>query len=532
MRDIHFSKLRLGTKAVIAAVVILFSISVLITILFFSFYKQSLVDELKVRSISLGRNLAFNSSFPLVAKDMGALRTLMSGVAREKDIESVTIATANGGILVSTDSSAIKGRIGIMPTQTNNNDSYIIEDKSALAVIIPINEERRSHTDESSLLLPMDNNNNVFELVGYVHIVVSLENVNKTFSKQLWKVIALVSIIIVTGGILTSISVQKVVGPLTELARVAKEISKGEYGKTIRTERQDEIGFLADAFNDMSTQLKQSKEDYETLNRNLEERVSHSTRELNEKYIELQRTFSSLKKKDLNKDEYLAFISHEIRNPMSTIQLYSEMMLMDSSSTEAKRKDFLNTVINNCQRLTRMLNDVLDCLKIESGQMSFRQENFNLANLVKEVISSFEPNLSSKGIRCQLDSINESLPLCSDRDKIYQVLSNIMLNAIKYSREEGVIIVALSEDNDCVVVRIEDNGVGIKKEDVANVFKRFTTIPSDVNGNWGSGLGLSITKAIVEQLGGKISLESTWGKGTIVTVCLEKCKIQLQQHDN
>jgi len=520
--------LPLGTRAALVAVSALILVSIVFTTLFFTFHKRSSVNELRIRSLSLANNLAYNSSYPVIANDLETLHNLASGLIREKDIEKALIIDNKRNILASTDSKDLQSRILYEVPDTLKEQAWLPTiSRNLFRAITPIVIEKRENIgDESALFSPLRkplpqeqqlSAESKKEIIGFVILEVSLDNLNKILSQNLIRAMLITALIIIIGGIVTVLFVQKIVQPLGLLAQATKEIAKGEFGKTIPTTRTDEIGTLANSFNEMTLQLKKSKDDYEALNKELEIKVADSTKELNAKYMELQQTFTSLRQKDSDKDDFMAFISHEIRNPLSSIQLYSEMILKGFEPFEKKREEFLNNIVNNCERLTRLLNDVLDCLKLESGKMIFRLAKFNLRELINEVIVSLEPNLRDKNVRChhcrQIDKTN----VYSDRDKLYQVLSNLIFNAIKFSFEGGDIVISVEDADDFFKVSVTDCGMGIKEEDLSKIFVKFTQLGQMPYDSVGSGLGLSISKSIIEQLGGKIWIESIYGKGTTVS---------------
>jgi signal transduction histidine kinase len=529
----YLPKLPLGTRAALAAVSALILVSIIFTTLFFTFHKQSLINELRIRSLSLASNLAYNSAYPVIANDLESLYKLINGIIREKDIEKAMITDKKGNILASTDSVYSAGKLLFEIPFTLKNQAWLpTNSRNFFRAITPIIFEKREKLgDESDLLSPLRKSlpqepqiteKSRREIVGFVILEVSLVNLNKLLSQNLLKVLIVTTLIIAIGGIITVLVVQKIVRPLRVLAQATKEIAKGEFGKTIPITRTDEIGILANFFNEMTLQLKKSRDDYEALNRELEIKVAESTKELNAKYLELEQTLGSLKQKDFEKDDYLAFISHEIRNPLSSIQLYSEMMLRGFAPFEKKREDFLNNIINNCQRLSRLLTDVLDCLKLEAGKMNFRLANFELGDLLNEVITSLEPNLRAKNLRFHHRFLENKIDVYSDRDKLFQVLTNIISNAIKFSYEGGEIVVSLEDLDDSFEIRVKDYGIGIKKEDIPKLFDKFTQLGQMSYDLEGSGLGLTISKSIIEQLGGAIVVDSTLGEGTTASITLSK----------
>ena len=535
---IYFKKLlpnlRLGTKAALAAVVALILVSTAFTSLFYFFHKQSSIQELCNRALSLANNLVYNSYYAVISSDLETLNNLAKGLIQERDIENVLITDKEKRILATTDTLKLGSTILFELPDTLLKNFWISSTKPTeyRAISTITIEKKKLSSDESFLFLPMQKSSiqtkTTFispneEIIGFVIFEVSLLNLEESLSKYLRKAIIITFLIILIGGFLTTILVEKIVQPLQLLSNATKEIAKGDFGKLIPINRTDEIGTLAESFNYMTKQLKKSRDDYEALNSELEFKVAESTSELRKKYQELEKTLESLKTKDSTKYDFLALISHEMRAPLSSIQLFSEMMLRGFDKVE-KRQDYLSMIVKNCQRLSRLINDVLDCLKIESGKIRFCYEEFNFIEVLNEAILSLEPNMESKNIRCNRCYDEEEIILWSDKDRSVQVLTNILSNAINFSYERSHIDIALKNLTNSIEISVKDYGKGIKREDIHKVFDKFSQIERVYKDSIGTGLGMSITKSIIEYLGGKIWIESQIGKGTTVSFTLAKRK--------
>jgi len=200
-------------------------------------------------------------------------------------------------------------------------------------------------------------------------------------------------------------------------------------------------------------------------------------------------------------------------------------MLLDGlADSEETRSEFLTTIVDNCKRLTRLINDVLDLSKIEAGRMPFNLEELNIRELVVEIIISMRPAIKSHGLHFAYENISESIFLHGDRDKIIQVLTNIISNAIKFTPEGGKISISLKSNKDMCEIAVKDTGKGINKEDIPKVFDRFSQLESIDYHSEGTGLGMTISKSIIERLGGKIWIDSEPGLGTTVFFTLPRTK--------
>src|SRR5579862_2450656 len=221
------------------------------------------------------------------------------------------------------------------------------------------------------------------------------------------------------------------------------------------------------------------------------------------------------------KSKFLANMSHELRTPLNAIVGFSDL-LADGSPGDLndKQKRFVNHIKQGSAHLLQLINDILDLSKIEAGQLELRCEDFQIKDALPEVLSTIRPLAMAKNIQVQ-HSLEADLSVHADRVRFKQVLYNLLSNAVKFTPRDGRINIDCGGKGSEVCVSVTDTGIGIRAEDQAVVFEEFRQV-EDGKGNptEGSGLGLAITKRLVEQQGGKISLESEPGRGSQFTFTL------------
>ena len=519
----------LGLKASIAVASMFVIISLLLSAYFIVSQKQSSMEELRLRSFSLADNLSYTCRYAVLSRDLPTLRNLIEGVKRDKDIVSVFIVDPKGQEIISTDSVFILGeRMSFTFIDSTFKHLWRPSGKNYMMVTPIYFKKATLAQDETSLFtlkkgLITDNLITDFEqiLLGYVVLNVSLKDMQDHLLMRVKKATLITFIVILVVVILVVFAIKKVVQPLYLLANATKKIAKGQFGKTVPIYRTDELGIVADSFNNMSRQLKKSRDEIDTLNRELENRVATSISELKEKYLELEKTYKKLKSTDSAKDDLLSLVVHEFRSPLNSIQIFSELMLKGIETTSIKREDYLNTIINNCSRLSRLISDLLDVFRLEAGQLKYRYQTFDLVETINESILTLKPQIEAMKISCKCSYCEDRIRLYSDRDRITQVIINILQNSIKYSPTYGKIIVSVTKDKkEEVIISVQDYGCGMKEEDIPRVFEKFNQLLTSNRNLVGSGLGMPIAKIIMEQLGGKIWIKSQVGKGTIVFVSL------------
>jgi PAS domain S-box-containing protein len=217
------------------------------------------------------------------------------------------------------------------------------------------------------------------------------------------------------------------------------------------------------------------------------------------------------------KSKFLASMSHELRTPLNAIVGFSDLLAEGiSGELNPKQQRFVNHIKQGSAHLLRLINDILDLSKIESGQLELRCEDFQVKDALPEVLSTIRPLAMAKNIQVR-QTVETSLPVHADRVRFKQILYNLMSNAVKFTPKDGRIDVDCREANGQICVAVSDTGIGIKAEDQQLIFEEFRQVEgsnSNANTDQGTGLGLAITRRLVEQQGGKISVASELGKGS------------------
>ncbi len=239
---------------------------------------------------------------------------------------------------------------------------------------------------------------------------------------------------------------------------------------------------------------------------------------------EVYKMNSKLHDLDKIKDDFVSITSHELRTPMTAIRSYAWMALnrADNPLSE-KLKRYLQRTLVSTERLINLVNDMLNVSRIESGRIEIAPQAFNIQNLVGEVLVEIDAKAREKNLT--IKSINTEIPkIFADPNKVHQVLLNLLGNSLKFSPVNGWINISYFHDGEMVDVIVEDNGIGVTKEDIPRLFKKFSRLDSSfvaASSSGGTGLGLYICKSLIELMSGKIWVESAGeGKGSKFTFSL------------
>ena len=241
--------------------------------------------------------------------------------------------------------------------------------------------------------------------------------------------------------------------------------------------------------------------------------------------IILLRDITRLREIDNMKAEFISTVSHELRTPLATIkEAISQVLEGLLGETTKEQKEFLSICLEDIERLTRIINGLLDISKIEANKLRVKKEIVDIVVLVKGVAASFTPRVKGKEIEIRTESSDETIEVYCDRDKMIQVFTNLVGNAFKFT-SSGYIEISVTDKEGWVECAVTDTGKGIAKDDLDKVFDKFMQFGREYGpGEKGTGLGLSITKGIIELHKGKIWVESEPGRGTRFIFTIPKYK--------
>lgn len=226
-------------------------------------------------------------------------------------------------------------------------------------------------------------------------------------------------------------------------------------------------------------------------------------------------------KLDMARREFVANVSHELRTPITTIKSYAETIL-DMAQEETPETGFIKVIEQEADRMTRIVTDLLTLSRLDnSAKQALDKKVFNLSDLVKSVVEKLKINANNLGLSISYKEEGDTSAFFGDKDRMEQVITNIISNAVKYTPSGGEVEVTCSAKYTEAVVRVSDNGIGIPEKDLPRIFERFYRVDkARSRESGGTGLGLAIAKELVEMHGGRIDIKSREGKGTSVIISL------------
>jgi len=225
------------------------------------------------------------------------------------------------------------------------------------------------------------------------------------------------------------------------------------------------------------------------------------------------------------KKDFVANVSHELRTPLASIKGYAETLLDGGMDDKDTLKEFLRVIDRHATRMSRLIDDLLTLSRLESHQMTIVSAPVDMKDIIQATTTGFEKQARDKGITISSRIPDRLQRASGDKDRLEQVLVNLLDNAIKYTQSGGHVSVAASSDNGCVRVDVTDTGIGIPADDIARIFERFYRVDKARSRELGgTGLGLAIVKHIIQGHNGRLYVESEPGKGSTFSFSLKACK--------
>ena len=314
--------------------------------------------------------------------------------------------------------------------------------------------------------------------IGAYRWITTLENADRRVS-------GLIITLVVTGLLVLAFCafsglffIKSIVTPIRDVSNIARKIAMGDFGSRIEITKNDEIGELCDTINYMASELSQAEN---------------------------------------MKNDFISSVSHELRTPLTAIKGWGETVKMSIGTDEALVKRGIDVVLSEADRLSGLVEELLDFSRMETGRLSVVSQPLNISELLTESVDMYIELARQQGIELVFTRPAEDVTVLGDPNRLKQVFINIIDNAVKYTEKGGQVLVDQITEEGCVRITVKDTGVGIPAQDIDRVKEKFYKANKTVRG---SGIGLAVADEIIKQHKGLLFLESTEGVGTTVTIVL------------
>ena len=326
--------------------------------------------------------------------------------------------------------------------------------------------------------------------------------------------------------------------PVLAIAQIAREVvERRDYSRRAPKLSDDEVGTLVESFNDMMREIEQRTQALEAsnrekereveerrsaqqevmqLNEGLEQRVRERTAQLETSNDELALATVTAERANRAKSEFLSSMSHELRTPLNAIIGFGQLLDADDfPATPEQRREFTGHIVRAGNHLLSLINEILNLAQIESGRLTVSIESVLLGELLEDCQTMIAPLGARRGVRLQFPGRCE-FGVKADRVRLKQVLLNLLSNAVKYNRDHGAVVVECTgTEEGRVRISVQDTGIGLRPDQLESLFQSFNRLGQEAGEVEGTGIGLVVTKRLVELMGGTIGAHSTQGMGSV-----------------
>jgi signal transduction histidine kinase/CheY-like chemotaxis protein len=303
-------------------------------------------------------------------------------------------------------------------------------------------------------------------------------------------------------------------------------VAQRDYSRRAERISNDEVGRLVDSFNRMMAEIERHAQESAATLREVERRVADRTAELQASNRELAQATSEAERANRAKSEFLSSMSHELRTPLNAIMGFGQLLTNETVVlTEAKRQEFLHHIVNAGAHLLELINEILDLARIESSRLMLSLEPVALDDVLQECRTMIAPSAQRRSIDLAFPE-HAGAWVVADRTRLKQVLLNLLSNAVKYNHDGGAVSVDVEPVADGGVrVSVRDTGCGLRPDQLASLFQPFNRLGQEAGEIEGTGIGLVVTKRLVELMGGTIEVRSAPGDGSLFAIVLKSATL-------
>jgi signal transduction histidine kinase len=335
-----------------------------------------------------------------------------------------------------------------------------------------------------------------------------LSEVFAPLKSAIWRTAFLLVAFLLLAIATSALLARKLVRPIESIQAAAAKIGSGALNQRIEVPSHDELGALAEEFNRMAARLGDSYS-------NLEQKVQERTRELATALSELDEKGRELEAASRHKSEFLANMSHELRTPLNAILGFSQVLREELfGDVNEKQEEYLDDIFSSANHLLALINDVLNLAKVEAGQVELEVAPFSLREALEGGVVMVRERAMRDGVRVSLTAVPDADIVTGDARRVRQVIFNLLSNAVKFTPTGGAVDVRAAQVDGELRISVADTGPGIPREDHERIFEEFQQTDAGVEQGEGTGLGLALSKRLVELHGGRIWVDTELGRGS------------------
>ncbi len=505
------------------------TISLLLSAYFTSTRIQDLEKALRDRGYAIALQLAPASEYGVFSGNTHTLQRLANDALSEPEVRSVSIFNKDGRLLAHAGHEH-QTPTNILSVSDQSHGITMADTGNSLLFTVPVTIRDVIIEDYAYADSPYDHTENHDNVLGWI----SIELGRMTTTIRQYQVLFACSVIVLIGlgisGIFAFRMGRDVTRPILQMASAVEKIKNGNFDTRVYTNARSELRHLEAGINTMAASLKAAHEE-------MQQSVEQATADLRQtlETIEIQNIELEMARKEAEtasrvKSEFLANMSHEIRTPLNGVIGFINLLM--KTKLDLRQNDYLSTIQKSAISLLSIINDILDFSKIEAGKLALDQTPMDLRECVEDALTLMAPAAHEKRLEL-VPMIYSDVPdkIVGDHLRLKQIITNLVNNAIKFT-ESGSVVVRIMLEKDLleqvvICVSITDSGIGLSIDEQKSLFQAFTQADSTTTRRFGgTGLGLVISKRLVQQMGGEIGVESEAGKGSTFWFTFIASKVQ------
>lgn len=475
-------------------------ITAMLTLVFFlandyRHQKQKLLEQSRV----LSKILASNVSAAVVYQDPVTAREILAALKEKQDVKSAYILTADYRLFADYQSMSADGSAFSHPADVSPPDVW----REFSGILNSGGSDHIFHADSLDLLQPIKIDQ---RLIGYLALQLSLAELVYSFQYTAVEALAAMLVSMLVAMLLARWLGSRISRPLRQLTTKIKRINhNNRFDSRLKVNSFDETGTLIQTFNTMLDQLEQ----HECAKNALIVDLSHAKREA--------------ERASQAKSEFLSRMSHELRTPLNAIIGFSQLLASDDDQPlNADQQDSISHILRAGLHLMDLISELLDVAAVESGKLTMCIDAVDCHTVIAECLDMLDHQAAEQDIRIEYQPTSDALLVDADRLRLKQCLLNLLSNAVKYNKPHGSVSVVIEQSTDLIHLTVKDTGVGISPEQLPMLFQPFTRFHVNQENIEGTGIGLLISKHMIELMGGSLQVASRLDQGSEFTITLNR----------